>query len=93
MSSFGNNLTWFLDELSNAEPEQFETGAIEIYGENAEGMEGTCDVDVTELAAVAKDRIESLEHALTQALELANRDSEHFGKARSDIVARINETL
>lgn len=39
------------------------------------------------------DRIAELEHALTQVLELASRDSEHFGGKRKDIIERIKESL
>lgn len=39
------------------------------------------------------DRVGELEHALAQVLELAKRDSEHFGGARKDIIERVNETL
>lgn len=38
-------------------------------------------------------RVEALEHALAQVLQLASRDSEHFGANRQDIVERVNETL
>ena len=40
-----------------------------------------------------KNRVAELEHALTQALELSKRDSDHFGSKRDDIAARIKETL
>ena len=43
--------------------------------------------------ANANDRIAHLEHALAQALELSLRDSEHFGGKRTDIAARIKESL
>lgn len=43
--------------------------------------------------AKANEKIECLEHAMTQAMELALRDSEHFGGKRTDIAARIKESL
>lgn len=43
--------------------------------------------------ASAEDKAESLEHALTQVKQLAEKDSEHFGSARKDIAERANETL
>jgi hypothetical protein len=41
----------------------------------------------------AADRVAELEHALTQALQLAQRDSDTFGGKRKDIVERIKEVL
>lgn len=43
--------------------------------------------------ACAEEKAESMEHALTQVKQLAERDSEHFGSARKDIVERADETL
>lgn len=43
--------------------------------------------------AQQKERVLELEHALTQVLELAGRDSEHFGSKRDDIAERAKETL
>lgn len=39
------------------------------------------------------NKAESLEHALTQVKQLAEKDSEHFGPARKDIAERAQETL
>lgn len=64
---YGQNLTWFLSELSLAEPEQFETGSIEIIGENEQGQEGSVEVEVPDLALAAKNRIEELEARLKAA--------------------------
>jgi hypothetical protein len=41
--------------------------------------------------AAAKDRIESLEHALKQALELSLRDSERFDAKRKDADDHIRD--
>ena len=93
MQTFGKHLTWFLGEVSQADSEQLEDGAIEIFGEDEQGREGSCVIEIPNLAHAAKDRIESLEHALAQVLELASRDSEHFGNARPDIAELAKETL
>ena len=58
MKNFGKNLTWFLSQVAIAEPEQFETGEIEIYGEDEQGREGSIEVDITELVLAAQRRIE-----------------------------------
>ena len=58
---YGNNLKWFLTEVSNAEADQFETGSIEIFGENEQGQEGSCEIEITDLMTAACDRIEELE--------------------------------
>lgn len=43
--------------------------------------------------ANAEEKAESLEHALTQVKQLAEKGSEHFGPARLDIAERANEAL
>jgi len=40
-----------------------------------------------------EDRVLELEHALAQVVTLAERDSETFGGARTDIAARAKENL
>jgi hypothetical protein len=43
--------------------------------------------------AQQKDRVQALEHALTQVLTLANRGSDDFGGPRPDIAERVKEAL
>lgn len=38
-------------------------------------------------------KTDSLQHALTQVKQLADKDSDHFGPARQDIAERAQETL
>jgi len=71
MKNYGKNLTWFLSQVAIAEPEQFETGEIEIYGENEQGQEGSTDVVITELATAAKERIEFLERTVAEMAAIA----------------------
>lgn len=63
---YGDNLTWFLDELAQAESDQIETGSIEIIGEDEQGREGSVEIEIRDLAQAAKDHIEELEHSLTE---------------------------
>ncbi len=90
---YGKNLKWVLNEVANAEPDQYETGSIEIFGENEQGQEGSCEIEIDDLMNAACDRISELENALTQVITLAERDSETFGKSRSDIAERAKENL
>jgi hypothetical protein len=82
--AFGNNLVWFLNELANSEIEQFETGSIEIYGENKSGQEGSCEVDVLELVRAAIERITTLEEEREDLINCAAN-----GLAYKDILNTI----
>lgn len=65
---YGKNLIWFLGELANAEAEQYETGTIEIIGENEQGQEGSTEFEVSELVRAAISRIENLEKAVSETI-------------------------
>jgi hypothetical protein len=91
--NYGKNLTWLLSEVSLADTEQFETGSIEIIGENNQGQEGSTEVEIPDLALAAKNRIESLQHALAQICDLAARPSGSSIGDRPDIIARAKESL
>jgi len=65
---YGKNVTWFLNELASAELEQIEAGSIEIIGENEQGQEGSTEVEITDLAQAASDRIIELEHAIKETI-------------------------
>ena len=55
---------WELSELENSEPENIESNDLEIMGEDEQGMDGYCTVQITEVAGRAV--------ALIQALLIAN---------------------
>ena len=60
-SKFGvEGLTIALSELANAEAYSFEDGSFEVYGEDAQGREGSTTVDVNDIAAEALAVIEAL---------------------------------
>tara|TARA_R110000822_G_scaffold58228_5_gene145758 strand:+ start:1798 stop:2286 length:489 start_codon:yes stop_codon:yes gene_type:complete len=53
-------LIWALSELAVSEPEQIETGVIEVLGEDGQGREGSAEFDIFELANEAVKKIQSL---------------------------------
>jgi FtsZ-binding cell division protein ZapB len=66
------NIAWFLQEFANADDEQLEDGGCEIYGEDAQGREGSCFVKTQEICEAAANRIKELEEQnrqLTKAVE------------------------
>lgn len=93
MKNYGKNLTWFLGQVAITEPEQFETGEIEIYGEDEQGREGSTDVDLTDLALAAKTRIESLERTLRTISELSEKLSVSVMGYRPDIKVLVDTSL
>jgi len=89
MKNYSKNLTWFLSQVALAEPEQFETGEIEIYGENEQGQEGSTDVDIAELASAAQNRIEFLERSLRSIASIVDSPE----GARPDIAMAVETCL
>lgn len=53
-------LMWALSELAVSEPEQIETGVIEVVGENEQGIEGSSEFNIFDLAEEALNTIQSL---------------------------------
>ncbi len=90
---YHKNLTWFLSQLAAAEPEQFETGEIEIIGEDEQGREGSVDVSVAELALAAGNRIDNLENALAVISAVAKNPSTTSTGVRPDISSLVEEAL
>lgn len=77
--NYGKNLTWYLNEVGSADLEQIETGSIEIIGENEQGQEGSCEVEITDLVQAAANRIQELEQRIVNldksvGEEIENRD-------------------
>lgn len=59
-SAYGANLVWFLRELQHADKDLLSDGFIEVYGEDPAGNEGSCEVDISDLAKEAADTVEQL---------------------------------
>lgn len=68
MKHSSSTLKWLLSELALAEPEQYESGSFEIVGEDEQGREGCCEVEVSDIACSAKDRIEELENSIRETI-------------------------
>lgn len=68
--NYGKNLTWFLEEVENADKDQIEDSEIDVCVENEAGIEGFCSTDVRELCGAARKRIEELELALSKHAEV-----------------------
>ncbi len=62
------NLAWLLSELALAEPEQYECGSMEIIGEDEQGREGSCEIEISDLAFAASKRIKELESTIKQTI-------------------------
>lgn len=66
MDKFGDNLTWMLSDISNADEDQIESPFTDIYGETEEGADCSCEVDIRELCGAASARIATLENTLRE---------------------------
>ncbi|MDU5747803.1 MAG: hypothetical protein E6Z79_00710 [Haemophilus parainfluenzae] len=63
---YGENVEWFLNELAAYETGDLSDGGFEVYGEDDRGIEGSCEIDIPELAADAAQLIADLQGQLAQ---------------------------
>ena len=68
-NQFGGALLFILGEFAAAEEEMIEDGGMEVFGEDDQGREGSCEVSINELAQAAADEIKHLKEQLAKANE------------------------
>lgn len=68
-NKFGGALLFILGEFAAAEEEMIEDGGMEVFGEDDQGREGSCEVSINELAQAASDEIKHLTEQLAKANE------------------------
>lgn len=68
-NQFGGALLFILGEFAAAEEEMIEDGGMEVFGEDDQGREGSCEVSINELAQAASDEIKHLTAQLAKANE------------------------
>ena len=68
-NKFGGALLFILGEFAAAEEEMIEDGGMEVFGEDDQGREGSCEVSINELAQAAADEIKHLKEQLAKANE------------------------
>jgi hypothetical protein len=56
---YGNNVQWFLYELSQIEPDDIDSDCFDVYGEDKNGVDGSACISITELAGDAYKIISS----------------------------------
>ncbi len=65
-------IKWKLTELAAAEPYQIESNDYEIYGEDDQGREGYCTIQITRVANEALGLIEYLQLRSQQTVSLGD---------------------
>ncbi|WP_333896641.1 hypothetical protein [Mixta calida] len=83
---YGENVEWFLNELAAYETGDLSDGGFEVYGEDDQGIEGSCEIDIPELAADAAQLISELRAqlaALTAENVTLKESVEHAGECIS----------
>lgn len=68
-NKFGGALLFILGEFAAAEEGMIEDFGMEVFGEDDQGREGSCEVSINELAQAASDEIEHLTDQLAKANE------------------------
>ena len=66
-NKFGGALLFILGEFADADEKMIEDGGMEVYGEDDQGREGSCEVSINELAQAASDEIKYLTDQLAKA--------------------------
>ena len=91
-TKLGDNSQWFLGELASADLGQIETGEIEIFGEDDQGHEGSCTIEVTEIARAALELIDEqsasikgLQHELAIAINALKHCEDNTNPNREEI--------
>jgi hypothetical protein len=59
-NKFEGALSFFLGEFAAADEGMLEDGSMEVFGEDDQGREGSCEVSIHELAQAALDEINHL---------------------------------
>lgn len=80
-NQFGGALLFILGEFAVAEEEMFEDGGMEVFGEDDQGREGSCEISINELAQAAYDEIKHLR----QRIATLDRINKEFGQVLSPV--------
>tara|TARA_R110002153_G_scaffold31666_1_gene96258 strand:+ start:543 stop:932 length:390 start_codon:yes stop_codon:yes gene_type:complete len=59
-NKFEGALPFILSEFANVDSEDLEDGCMEVFREDEHGMEGSCEVEINEVAQAALDEINHL---------------------------------
>lgn len=64
--SYGQNVVYFLNDLAASEVSDITSGEFESYGEDGQGRDASCSIDITLLAADAVSMIAALQEQVQQ---------------------------
>lgn len=82
-NKFGGALLFILGEFAAAEEEMIEDGGMEVFGEDDQGSEGSCEVSINELAQAASDEIKHLTYQLAKANQCVAELEKEVNRKRS----------
>lgn len=68
-NKFGGALLFILGEFAAADAEMIEDGGMEVFGEDDQGREGSCEVSINDLAQAASHEINHLTEQLAKVNE------------------------
>ena len=68
-NKFGDALLFILGEFAAADAEMIEDGGMDVFGEDDQGREGSCEVSINDLAQAASHEINHLTEQLAKANE------------------------
>ena len=88
-NQFGGALLFILGEFAVAEDEMIEDGGMEVFGEDDQGREGSCEVSINELAQAASDEIKHLTEQLAKANERVKELEEELAISNGFIAKKM----
>jgi hypothetical protein len=83
--NYGQNVVYFLNDLAASEVSDITSGEFESYGEDGQGRDASCSIDITLLAADAVSMIAALQEQV-QALSAENCIQDFIIAAVKDLV-------
>jgi chromosome segregation ATPase len=96
-NQFGEALLFILGEFAVAEDEHLEHGCMEVYGEDEQGREGSCEVTINDLAQAAIDEIKHLreqlaksEHMISECWAMVGNDIDLEHSGYSTLCEHVN---
>lgn len=85
-NKFGGALLFILGEFAAADAEMIEDGGMEVFGEDDQGREGSCEVSINDLAQAASHEINHLTEQLAKANERVKELEFSLGRLRAEIL-------
>lgn len=87
--NYGQNVVYFLNDLAASEVSDITSGEFESYGEDGQGRDASCSIDITLLAADAVSMIAALQEQVQKLDAIKLKLSRQLNVALQNLNADI----